>query len=641
MLLCGLLLPAERCVAGHYTNFSVSIYMVVSAVNSAGRNLASLGTQWRQITNQVMVDKVYVEAQRDRQVASDETLEAVKRFFLDQGVKVSGGMCLSDGNYPGGGQFKSFCYTDPNDRQFIKSAAQLAARHFDEVIQDDFYFVTTKFDSDIAAKGSKSWTEFRMDLMDQAAQELLIGPAKAVNPKVKMIVKFPNWYEHFAGSGFDLEKEPRIFDGIYTGTETRESTITDQNLQSYESYLVFRYFENIKPGGNGGGWVDTFDVRYPDRYAEQLCDTVFAKAPEITLFAWPVAGAANRGWSTNWQNLPTSFNYDDMLASARARGQSNATALPYTRVAGYALERADAILSHLGKPIGIPSYRPHHALGEDFLHNYFGMMGIPIELYPEFPTNAPLVLLTQAAAADPDIVAKMKKQLVDGKSVVITSGLFRALRGKGIEDIVELQYNDRKILAHRYDNLAGAGGAAELSGDSEGGDILFPMIEFLTNDAWQLVRALTHGKGYPLLLLDHYGRSGLIYVWTIPDDFNDLYRMPPSVVSALKNYLMGSFPFRLDGPNQVALFAYDNNTCIAQSFLHTESDVRISVAGNFTRLKNIATGEVLNAQAGGGFGRGGFGGGGFGGRRGGGGAARATFNVHLLPHSYAAFEALP
>jgi hypothetical protein len=356
------------------------------------------------------------------------------------------------------------------------------------------------------------------------------------------------------------------------------------------------------------------------------------------LFSWPVGGMANRGWSTNWQSLPTSFNYDEMLASTRARGQSNATTVPYTRVAGHALERADAILSHLGKPMGIPSYRPYHALGEDFLHNYFGMMGIPIELYPQFPTNAPLVLLTQAAAADPDIVSKIKRQLVDGKSVVITSGLFRALRGKGIEDIVELQYNDRKILAHRYDNLAGAGGATVLAGEQDGGDILFPMIEFLTNDAWQLVRALTNGKGYPLLLLDHYGRSGLIYVWSIPDDFNDLYRLPSSVVSALKNYIMGNFQFRLDGPNQVALFAYDNNTCIAQNYLHTEADVRLGVAGNFTKLKNIATGEVLNAQAGGG--RGGFGARGFGGR-GGGGAARATFNLQLLPHSYAAFEALP
>jgi hypothetical protein len=636
-VITGLLAVPAPGRAGHYTNFNVSIYMVVSAVNRAGSDLVGLTNQWRQITNQVMVDKVYIEVQRDRRVASDATLEAVKKFFLDQGVKVGGGMCLSDGNYPGGGQFKSFCYTDPDDRAFIKSAAQLAARHFDEVIQDDFFFVTTKFESDISAKGNKSWTDFRMEMMDRAAQELIVGPAKEVNPRVKMIVKFPNWYEHFAGSGFDLVKEPGIFDGIYTGTETREPTITDQNLQPYESYEAFRYFENIKPGGNGGGWVDTFDLRHPDRYAEQLCDTVFARAPEIMLFAWPVAGTVNRGWSTNWQHLPTSFNYDDMLASARARGLTNATELPFTRVAGYALEQADAILSHLGQPIGIPSYRPGHALGEDFLHNYFGMIGIPIELYPEFPTNAPLVLLTQAAAADPDIVAKIKNQLIGGKSVVITSGLFRALRGRGIEDIVELQYNDRKILAHRYDNLSGAGGASVLAGEQEGGDILFPMIEFLTNDAWQLVRALTNGKGYPLLLLDHYGRSGLIYVWTMPDDFNDLYRLPPTVVSALKNHLMGNFPFRLDGPNQVALLAYDNHTCIAQNFLPAEAEVRIGVTGNFTKLKNLATGEVLNAQAGGGFGRSG---GGFGGRRGG-GLMRATFNVHLLPHSYAAFEALP
>jgi len=50
-------------------------------------------------------------------------------------------MALSDGGF---GQFRSFCYTDPADRQFIKQAAELAARHFDEVIQDDFFFVTTR-----------------------------------------------------------------------------------------------------------------------------------------------------------------------------------------------------------------------------------------------------------------------------------------------------------------------------------------------------------------------------------------------------------------------------------------------------------------------------------------------------------------
>src|SRR5208283_4898142 len=199
----------------------------------------------------------------------DALLEQVKKFFLDRGVRVAGGMALSDG---GSGQFRSFCYTDPADREFIKQATELAARHFDEIIQDDFFFVTTKNDSDIAAKGTNSWTQFRLKLMDEAAD--------------KLIIKFPNWYEHFQGLGYDLDREPKLFDGIYTGTETRDPVITDQHLQQYESYLIIRYFENIKPGGNGGGWVDTFSIRYLDRYAEQVWDTMFAKARELTVFEW-------------------------------------------------------------------------------------------------------------------------------------------------------------------------------------------------------------------------------------------------------------------------------------------------------------------------------------------------------------------
>ena len=65
--------------------------------------------------------------------------------------------------------------------------------------------------------------------------------------------------------------------------------------------------------------------------------------------------------------------------------------------------------------------------------------------------------------------------------------------------------------------------------------------------------ALANGRGYPLLLMDHYSR-GVLYVWTIPENFNDLYRLPPSVTTAIKNYVMTGFPVRLDGPSHVALF---------------------------------------------------------------------------------------
>lgn len=621
--LCIFVLPLAHCFAGQYTNFAVAIYTPVGVVRNLG-DPEALSNQWRLISSQLKVDKVYIEVQRDRVLATDDTLERVKKFFLDRGVKVAGGMALSDGSV--GGQFRSFCYTDPKDREFIRGAAELAARHFDEVIQDDFFFVTTKNDSDIAAKGNRSWTQFRLDLMDDAAENLLIKPAKAVNPRVKMVIKFPNWYEHFQGLGYDLEKEPRLFDGIYTGTETRDAELTDQNLQSYESYLIVRYFENIAPGRNGGGWVDTFSVRTVDRYVEQLWDTVFAKAPEMMLFNWAALTQNIRPGNRAWQNLHTSFDYQQMLDSFHSNTPAGAPAEPtMARVAGCALEQADSVLGRLGRPIGIASYRPYHAWAEDFLHNYFGMIGIPIDLYPEFPTNASLVLLTEAAAADPEIVAKIKGQLTSGKTVVITSGLLRALQGKGIEDIVELQYTDRKILAHDYESGFGAGNASGL-GTEQNADVLFPDVRFLTNDAWTLVRAMANGKGYPLLLMDRYSK-GTIYVWTIPENFNDLYRLPVSVTTAIKNYVMAGFPMRLDGPSQVALFAYDNNTAIVESYLATESTVRVSVPGDFTKLRNIVTGEELKPQPRPAFGPGG--------RRGGAGARQNAFEVHLLPHSYA------
>ena len=623
-LLCLLLFPTASAVAGHYTNFNVAVYIPVGVVKGF-EDAGKLDREWTRISSQVKVDKVYIEVQRDRNLADDELLERAKKFFVDKGVRVAGGMALSEG---GGGQFRSFCYTDPADRQFIKSAVELAARHFDEVIQDDFFFVTTKYDSDVAAKGNRSWTQFRLDLMREAAENLLIKPAKAVNPKVKMVIKFPNWYEHFQGLGYDLDQEPKLFDGIYTGTETRDPEITDQNLQQYESYQIFRYFENIAPGRNGGGWVDTFSIRYLDRYAEQLWNTMVAKAPEITLFNWALLlRSIEPGDRAKWQSLNTSFNFNQMLQSWRSNTPADPAEPTMARVAGYSLEQVDAFLGKLGRPIGVVSYKPYQSTGEDFLHNYLGMIGIPIDLHPTFPTNANLVLLTESAAFDPGIVARIKAQLAAGKSVVITSGLLRALQGRGIEDIVEARCTERKILTHEFLSSFGAGNSTVI-GDSQSSDVLFPAVEFLTNDAWALVRALANGKGYPLLLMDRYAK-GVLYVWTMPDNSNDLYRLPPSVTSAVKDYVMTGFPVRLDGPSQVALFAYDNNTFIVESYLDSETDVKVSVLGRSGKLRNLVTGEVLSAQP----------------QSDGGGSRRRfveqrnEFAVHLLPHSYSVFAA--
>jgi hypothetical protein len=613
----ALLLLPLWCRAGGYTNFEVSVYIPVNVVQSFA-DPQKLADDWTRISRQLKVGKVYIEVQRDRRLADDRLLEQVKKFFLDHGVKVAGGMALSDGSI--GGQFKSFCYTDPKDRAFVKNAAELAARQFDEVIQDDFFFVNTKNESDIAAKGDKSWTQFRLELMDDVAENLIVKPAKAVNPKVKMVVKFPNWYEHFQGLGYDLDREPKIFDGIYTGTETRDPVITDQHLQAYESYQIIRYFDNVKPGGNGGGWVDTYSIRYVDRYAEQLWDTLFAKAPEITLFEWSaLSRPIEPGDRTAWENLPTSFDFNQMVKAISEPTMA--------RVAGYSLEQVDAFLGQLGNPIGVASYKPYQSTGEDFLHNYLGMIGIPIDLHPEFPTNASLVLLTESAAADPEIVSKIKGQLVAGKTVVITSGLLRALSGRGIEDIIEVRYTDRKFLAQGFFSGFGAGNGVALD-QAVDLRILFPELDFLTNDAWPVVRALADGSTYPVLLMDRYAQ-GTLMAWTMPDNFGDLYRLPPSVTSAIKDQVMRDFPVRVDGPGQVALFAYDNHTFIVESYLPDATDVKVSLNAGFDKIKNLLTGEILIgetpspghdrwARAA--------------------DESREVFNLHLPPHSYRVFK---
>ncbi len=100
------------------------------------------------------------------------------------------------------------------------------------------------------------------------------------------------------------------------------------------------------------------------------------------------------------------------------------------QVAGYSLSVIDKTLGDLGHPIGIASYKPYQSSGEDFLQNYLGNIGVPIEMTPTFPANARTILLTESAGADPALVAKMKAALVEGKTIVITSGLLRRAAGK-------------------------------------------------------------------------------------------------------------------------------------------------------------------------------------------------------------------
>jgi len=605
---------AIQCYAQSYKNFRLAVYVPATVVARMG-DPEWLEQSWAEISAGLKIDKVYLETYRSRFIVPEQTIEQVKRFFIDHGVQVAGGIAFSDRGTTG--QFETHHYTTPADRAYVKAISEMTARHFNEIILDDFFFHMGKTDADIAAKGNRSWTQFRLDLMDEVSRDLIVGPAKRVNPKVKFVIKFPNWYEHFQGMGYDLDKEPKIFDGIYTGTETRDPETTDQHLQQYESFQIIRYFDNIAPGRNGGGWVDTFSIQYLDRYAEQLWDTVFAKAPEMMLFNYgDLPRPAIPGKRDAWAKEDTSFNFDQMAGGV---GHPN-----MAKVAGYSLAKADAVLGALGTPIGIAAYKPYQSTGEDFLHNWLGMIGIPINLSPQFPVNAPTILLTESAKFDPNIVAKIKGQLKAGKNVIITTGLLRALKGRGIGDIAEIEFNGNTAMVTNYYGAYGSGDGGSLGTNDDKRAIEFPEIRFITNDSWPVVRGQANGNGYPILLMDHYSK-GTLYVLAIPDNFSDLYSMPRSALTNIKTLIMGDFPIKLDAPAKVALFPYDNNSLVVESFRDTDTQVNIVTTGGFTKLRNVATGEEVVGEV-------------VGRQRWEAPAPPAVrFSVTLPPHSFAAF----
>ena len=590
IVLCSSL-PAAH--AGQYKNFSVAIYIAARTTQQLSDPKVR-EQQFERVWSQVRFDKVYIETYRDSVFVDEKTIAEVKAFFKRKGIAVAGGITPAKGGQ--GGQFGTFDYEDPAHRDECKRAVELTARYFDEIILDDFFFYTTKSDADIAAKGNRGWTQYRLEKKREVAENLVLKPAKAVNPRAKVIIKYPNWYEHFQGLGYDLDVEAKMFDFIYTGTETRDPEITDQLLQQYQSYLTFRYFDNIRPnGGNRGGWVDTFSTRYVDRYAEQLWNTLFAKAPEITLFSWSQMASPQKllpGERDAWANEPTSFQWNEMT-KGMTRGEPG-----WARAAGYSLEKIDPVIGALGVPIGISSYKPYQSSGEDFLHNYLGNLGIPIELTPTFPVDAAIILLTESAKHDKDIVAKMKGHLASGKDVVITSGLLHALQGKGIEDIAEIEYTGRKAAIREFLVGYGAGNGTSLNEPGvEQPAVVFPELKFYTNDSWPIIRGVANAKGFPVVLMNRYSK-GVLYVLNIPDNMGDLYDLPRPVLTAIKEFLLAKFPVRIDADDRVSLFMYDNNTFIVQSYREEATSVGIAVYGTHSQLRELNARPLLPKREG-------------------------------------------
>ncbi len=541
---------------GNYRNFKLTTYFVAQA--TARISEEELEKQLDFMEKHLRLDKVYLEPWRGL-LASEEQVEMIKGAFEKRGIEVAGGLTTviptPEGDEPKARLFDTFCYNDEKMLKKLTEVSEFIGKHFDEFIIDDFFF--TNCTCDACRKGRDAfnaehgikagWQEYRLALLEKVSRENIIGPAKAVNPNCKITIKYPNWAESYQETGYNPAVQRKIFDRIYTGTETRDPVTTDQHLPRYLSFSLMTYFESMWPDHNGGGWFDHFDTHITEQYLEQAYLTVFSRPKELMLFCF--------------QSM-----YDNM----------------YSPALGFQLERLDRIMDVAGNPVGMQCYLPDNCQGEDNVQDFLGMNGLPILCTPYFPEKAEQILLTRSSAYDPEILTKLDAYLQQGGTALVTTGFWEAVQDRGFENFTSIRLRGRKVSADRYRiEQEKPGGWAPWLFPAGNKPISFPVAEYRNNATWAVVKGMHEEESYGILLRDWYGK-GTIWTIAVPDAFTDYYRIPAPAWSRIRQ----AFPVKgiwLEGEPRISLFVYDNDTFVMYPYVmegvqRTEAKVHVKGA---------------------------------------------------------------
>jgi hypothetical protein len=375
---------------------------------------------------QTGISKVYIEEFRDGYQAERATLEKAARAFRAAGFEVSG--CVTTtrvGKASTGWKDVACCYTDQATQEKVQAIFEYAASLFDEIMIDDFWFTDCSCPDCDAARLAKTvtvgdhtypvtgdtWEDYRCELMTRVSRARLLAPAKRVNPKVRLIIKYPQWYDNFHMRGYEVVRETADFDRIWVGTETRD--YQDQRwggTPQYEGYFIMRWLGGIGGTKCGGGWYDWLGTT-ERTYLEQARQTILGGAHKSMLFCF--GGLHGSTGPKDVEALRA--NMPELLAVAR--------------------EVRDRPI------VGVAAYKPpnSHPEKEARVFDFVGMMGVPLTPCHEFPTNAPAAFFSVHALKDADFVPKLEKFVLARKPVLLTDGLARALAHRMKLDLANIQ----------------------------------------------------------------------------------------------------------------------------------------------------------------------------------------------------------
>jgi len=341
------------------------------------------------------VTRVFVESFRDGYAAQKPALEHARDRLRQGGIAVSGCITPTQVGKKSTGWSPISCYTDEPTQKRVQEIFEFAASLFDEIMIDDFWFTDCECDECKKARGDRSWADYRCDLMVRISRDRILKPARAVNPKVKIIIKYPQWYDQFHNRGYEVVRQTADFDKIWVGTETRD--YEDQRWGGdvqYKGYYLMRWLGGIGGPKCGGGWFDPYGT-HEDAYVEQARQTVLADAREMLLFC-----------------------YGSLLHDT---GPANVEKLR-TEIPGL-FQLAALVRDKPLKGIAAPKPPNSDAHNEQYVYDFVGMLGLPLVPTAEIGTDAKAAFLPVHALKDSQLNGKLAALLKAGAPVLVTDGL--------------------------------------------------------------------------------------------------------------------------------------------------------------------------------------------------------------------------
>jgi hypothetical protein len=375
----------ELRLAVYVTAHSIDRYLSTPADQEAAINLL----------NSLNVDRVFFEVYRSGRVVPVPTLKSVRDRFEVAGFGVAGGIATvpgGDTGVPQEGKLHWFNWQHPETQQDLRQIMSEQARVFDTFIVDDFLCTADTSDLSKQARGERSWSEYRRDLLTRLCDTIFLDP---VNDDMTMIIKYPQWYDRFHLFGYDVPRMSAKFDSVWVGTESRGArTQRFGFVPSYESFVNYRWIASMSGDKMAGAWFDHGDTDADD-FMDQAYQSVLAGAPELMI-----------------------FNFNNLVQGHPAH---------------HRLRREWPGLVNLHRAIsehpvtGISAYKPANsdAGGDLYIMDFLGMLGIPLVPVSEPDLSTPLLFLPTQATADPEIMSILKDAVAQNKTVILTAGFLK------------------------------------------------------------------------------------------------------------------------------------------------------------------------------------------------------------------------